>query len=199
MKRYAIAPGLAMVTACASGGPPVVSTVPGAAAPSAVVQSDAPAYPARCSSTLGPPPRAAAAPTPLKHLSIRVRGQGLERFEGKRVWLSAVERDRGTADDPGIVVLLEGRVSRGAFELQCPGGLTSNVAYPTWSVTIDADDSGRCTSQDVQYLSQMYGWDDDMVADLRADSFAPVQQAHTVVGDRKSFDYCSLYFPSARR
>jgi hypothetical protein len=77
---------------------------------------------------------------------ITIRGEGFERFEGKRVWVSAVQPDhRAAIDAPHVVVVLEGRVAGGRFALSCAKGLDQSYAYPTWAVVIDADDSASCT------------------------------------------------------
>lgn len=121
--------------------------------------------------------------------SIAARGAGLGRFEGKRVWLSAVERDRG-----GPVVLLEGRIAAGAFAFSCAKTLHTTYAYPTFAVVIDEDGNGRCSPGDVQSARQLYGWKEDQQVTVEAAQLQSVRTASTLVGDRKTFDFCALYF-----
>ena len=143
-------------------------------------RGSAPVYPVRCEST--------------GEWSFSASGTGLERFEGARVWASAVERDKA----PPEVVVLEGRIKGGKFSLACPKSLTDNNAYPTSAVIIDADGSGTCSAEDRQAHQQMYAWNFDVTVAVEPKVLSLVREAHTVVGDRKTFDFCATYLPKLR-
>jgi hypothetical protein len=84
--------------------------------------------------------------------------------------------------------------------LSCPRSLNETYAYPTWAVVIDADNDGRCSHGDKQVTSQLYGWNSDVGVDVTLAAngeptiWPAVAEAHTAVGDRSKFDFCSLYF-----
>lgn len=137
-------------------------------------------------------------------LSIRADGEGLGAHEGKRVWLSAVERDRG-----GVVGIAEGRVQQGRVSLACQKSLHTTFAYPTFAVVIDADGDGKCSANDLAASQQLYGWNRDTSVrfDLRARADDPVALRFNRVADsrgginseeRARFDFCSLYFSRAK-
>lgn len=137
-------------------------------------------------------------------LSIRAHGEGLGAHEGKRVWLSAVERDRG-----GVVGVAEGRVHQGRVSLSCAKTLHTTFAYPTFAIVIDADGDGKCSANDLAGSRQLYGWNQDTTVpfDLRARADDPIALRFGWVADargginseeRARFDFCSLYFSRPR-
>jgi hypothetical protein len=136
-----------------------------------------PAYPSRCEGT--------------HEWTLAIDADGLGAYEGRRVWLSGVDRVHGD----GIVVLVEGRVVNGRVALSCQKGFSTSYQYPTWALVIDADGSGTCSKDDRAFSQQLYGWNSDIV---HSEHDAPnlVAQEHTVVGDHASFDFCALYFPA---
>lgn len=117
--------------------------------------------------------------------SIAVEGDGFGAYEGKRVWLSA--REQG-----GVVALVEGRVSGGKIRLSCAKSLHTTFAYPTFAVTIDTDNDGRCSASDHHARSIMYGWNADVSHRFEPQHFGPVKSA---TPDYPGFDYCSAHFP----
>lgn len=138
-------------------------------------------------------------------LSIRADGDGLAAHEGKRVWLSAVERDHG-----GVVGIAEGRVQQGRVSLSCPKSLHTTFAYPTFAVVIDADGDGKCSANDLAASRQLYGWNQDTNVrfDLRARTDDPLALRFARVADmrgginseeRARFDFCALYFSKPRK
>ena len=138
-------------------------------------------------------------------LSIRADGDGLAAHEGKRVWLSAVERDHG-----GVVGIAEGRVRQGRVSLSCAKSLHTTYGYPTFAVVIDADGDGKCSANDLAASQQLYGWNQDTSVrfDLRARPgdplalrFGRVAEARGGINseERAGFDFCALYFSRARK
>ena len=87
------------------------------------------------------------------------------------------------------------RMPAGAFDLTCPDSLDENYAYPAWVVVVDGDGDGRCGPSDLHTNREYYGWDFDVIVDdLIPDQLITVRKAHTVIGDRSTFDFCALYF-----
>ncbi len=91
-----------------------------------------------------------------KEWSVRVSGTALDRFEGKSVWVSAVEPRQDATDE--VAVFLQGKITNGSVSLSCDRGLSTNYWYPSFSVAIDANGDGRCNDGDVHMTDQYYGW-----------------------------------------
>jgi hypothetical protein len=150
--------------------------------------------------TNGPSPAAPSTAAPPHHAHVAqpgcgghafdftASGTGLEAYEGRRVWAVALE------NDPRRTVTLESTIVHGGFALRCPRSLDRNSDYPAAVIVIDADGDGVCSAHDLAITRQYYAWNFDIVVGIAED--APlVAQAHTVVGDRKTFDFCRRYFP----
>jgi hypothetical protein len=91
---------------------------------------------------------------------ITMSGTNQQEFEGRRIWMSAVEPsfdDPEGSPDP-IVVVMQTTIADGAFEMTCPLGLTENSSYPSFAVVIDANDDGVCNDGDVAFGQQLFGW-----------------------------------------
>ena len=106
-----------------------------------------------------------------------------------------------TSTEPAIAAFEQGEVVDGQFDLACEDGLEENYAYPSFTVVIDADDSGDCTPGDLAATFQGYGWADDQVFDLTEgqDGWIPAEW-HTV-GDTASVwgeTFCAYYFDAVR-
>ncbi len=138
----------------------------------------------------------------LGHLDIALSASHLEEHEGRAVWMSAVEPAwTDTSTEPAIAAFEQGEVVDGQFDLACEDGLEENYAYPSFTVVIDADDSGDCTPGDLAATFQGYGWADDQVFDLTEgqDGWIPAEW-HTV-GDTASVwgeTFCAYYFDAVR-
>lgn len=117
--------------------------------------------------------------------SIAVEGDGFGAYEGKRVWLSALEPGR-------VAAVVEGRVSGGKIRLSCAKSLHTSGVYPSIAVVIDTDNDGRCGPSDHQSRSIMYGWNANVSHRVEAQHFGPVKNA---TPDHAGFDYCSAHFP----
>jgi hypothetical protein len=135
-----------------------------------------------------------------KQWNVRVTGKSLERFEGKRVWVSAVEPRMDATDE--VAVFLEGRVTAGTLGLACDRGLTDNYWYPSFSITVDADNDGRCSGGDLHVTDQLYGWGGDQLYSLTGTGagegtrgevqWLPVTPSHPVWHGAQ---FCTYYFP----
>lgn len=136
-------------------------------------------------------------------LDFTITGSELHAFEGRLVWAVAVARaDRSR---PRRVVRLAGRIQGGDFSLSCPRSLEPSLAYPSWTVVIDADDDRTCSEADRQHTAQFFGWQEHVVADVtlaangqRATWETTVAEARTAVGDHSQFDFCRYYFGNER-
>ena len=140
-------------------------------------------------------PSAVRTRCPTGHaLDFRARGKGFSAHEGRRVWAVAIERDKRDEHGRMYAVRLEGIITAGAFDLNCPDSLDENYAYPAWVVVVDGDGDGRCGPSDLHTNREYYGWDFDVIVDdLGPDRMISIGEAHTVIGDRSTFDFCALY------
>ncbi len=135
-----------------------------------------------------------------------VSGTGLDAHEGRFVWVSAVEPDPETKENP-IVVHLRATIANGAFELACPSGLTETFLYPSLTVVLDADDDGACSDGDIAFTSQLFGWDREVHYAIEGDAAVSYVEGQAVpltddawhpVTDMAGFDggpFCDYYFP----
>ncbi len=141
-------------------------------------------------------PSAVRTRCPTGHaFDFRARGKGFTAHEGRRVWAVAIERDQHDEHGRMYAVRLEGTITAGAFDLTCPDSLDANYAYPGWVVVVDADGDGRCGPSDLHTKREHYGWDFDVIVDdVTPDQLSTIREAHTVIGDRSTFDFCALYF-----
>jgi hypothetical protein len=135
----------------------------------------------------------------LGQLDIALSASDMGAYEGLQVWMSAVEPTSVDSQSavPVVAAFQEGEVVDGAFALSCNDSLTENYAYPSFTVVIDADDSGDCSAGDIAGTFQGYGWADDQVFDLTAgqDGWVPVQWATVGEGGLVwGEDFCTYYF-----
>ena len=136
--------------------------------------------------------------------NLSARGAGFGAFEGKRVWMSAIEGNLSAGGNHySLVVSVSTTVRGGAFALECIHGLSTNYAYPAAALLLDTDGSGDCSVGDLQLLEQRYGW----AADLDFAAYYPTQTGIATLGpdrltalDAKqtSIDggaFCQSFFP----
>jgi hypothetical protein len=119
-------------------------------------------------------------------LDVRVSGSGLSAYEGKTVWVSAIE-------DSQRRVLVSGEIKNGSVVVSCANSIDENYRYPSWAAFIDADGDGECSAGDVGTQMILYGWAWNLVesfsaAELGATSdLAPYLHAN-------GQDFCAAYF-----
>ena len=135
--------------------------------------------------------------------NFSISGSKLEAFEGRNVWAAAIQHP--SEGVPKRVVRLETRIVNGRFRLSCPRSLDTAFNYPSWTVVIDADNDGKCSSADRQRTTQLYGWDFDVVVDVTSDAAGnvwdwrtTVAEAHSAVGNSGSLDFCRYYFDAPK-
>lgn len=138
----------------------------------------------------------------LGHLDFALSASNLADHDGRAVWMSAIEPTAtDTATIPVIAAFEQGEVIDGSFDLACEDSLTENFAYPSFTVVIDADDSGDCSPGDLAATFQGYGWADDQVFDLTPGQDGWLPATWLAVGDTPSFwgeDLCTYYFDGVR-
>jgi hypothetical protein len=104
--------------------------------------------------------------------TLSLDASGLGAWEGRRVWVSAVEPAQdGDSTVHSVAARLEATIVDGAASASCVKGLTTNMWYPSAAVVVDVDGSGACSAGDVQQSIQYYGWSSDLVFSLDGATF----------------------------
>jgi hypothetical protein len=132
---------------------------------------------------------------------FHVWGDGLSTWEGRRVVAAAIENEWGSQGIDGNrrPVLLSGAIQNGAFSLFCPRSLKDNYAYPSWAVFIDVDGDGHCSTSDVGYQMQLYGWNAEVNEEIPATAWVTIPTGVVYgrmgrpLGSTAS-DFCAGYF-----
>ena len=188
MNATRLAPFAALLLCAACAGETVVAEQTGD-----IQESEPPVYP-----TDDPVSPYATKCDGTGHLDFALSASELHEHEGRAVWMSAVEPGlTNSVSDAPVAVFEQGEVVDGGFALSCEDSLTENYAYPSFTVVIDADDSGDCSAGDVAATFQGYGWADDQVFDLTPGQDDWVPAIWHVVEDNPSVwgeSFCAYYF-----
>ena len=133
---------------------------------------------------------------------FHVWGKGLASWEGRRVFVAAFEPatpdfgPKAPARPKRRPVRMETTIQGGSFSVACPSSLRKNYAYPSYTVVIDADNDGRCSTGDLARQSQLYGWDAAVAENVNGapelDAFAPISGRRGPIGGQT--DFCKSYF-----
>jgi hypothetical protein len=125
---------------------------------------------------------------------FRARGTGMTAWNGRRVVAAAIENDIGTSPTTSTrVVLRAGAIAHGQFTLECRRSLHENFGYPSWAAYVDVNGDGRCSSGDVGYAVQLFGWKWSIDDELDPSYLRPVGSLPGPIG-RPVTSFCSGYF-----
>jgi hypothetical protein len=126
-------------------------------------------------------------------VQLVVQGSVPDGWQGRAVYVSAIENEAVAGVSARRVALLSTSVDDGAFTLSCPGALHENYYYPSVAVFVDVDGDGACTSADAGYQLQLYGWGVKVAVDLSAEDWQGPNSLRGPIGNEAA-TFCAGYF-----